>query len=65
MKPSWQDAPDWAMMLAMDDSGLWWWFEKTDIVLLEGGWYSTTGGKIAEAGGECLKPYKEHRPAYL
>lgn len=26
MKPSWDDAPDWANWLAMDPDGLWYWF---------------------------------------
>lgn len=27
MKPSWDDAPEWAQWLAMDGDGLWYWFE--------------------------------------
>ena len=27
MKPSWDDAPAWAMWLAMDECGRWSWFE--------------------------------------
>ena len=27
MKPSWDDAPEWAQWLAMDESGRWWWYE--------------------------------------
>ena len=26
-KPSWDDAPEWANYLAMDDDGAWYWFE--------------------------------------
>lgn len=26
-KPSWDDAPEWANWLAMDENGEWWWFE--------------------------------------
>ena len=28
MKPSWDDAPEWANWLAMDKDGCWWWYEK-------------------------------------
>jgi hypothetical protein len=28
MKPSWEDAPEWAKYLAMDGQGGWYWFEK-------------------------------------
>lgn len=28
MKPSWDDAPEWAQWLAMDDSGAWFWYEE-------------------------------------
>lgn len=27
-KPSWDDAPEWANFLAMDDSSEWYWFER-------------------------------------
>jgi hypothetical protein len=26
-KPDWKDAPEWARYLAMDEFGVWWWFE--------------------------------------
>lgn len=27
MKPDWNDAPEWAQWLAMDENGDWYWFE--------------------------------------
>ena len=27
-KPSWDDAPEWAEWLAMDQDSEWWWFEN-------------------------------------
>ena len=27
MKPSWDDAPEWAQWLAMDENGRWFWYE--------------------------------------
>ena len=31
MKPSWDDAPEWAQWLAMDESGRWWWYEEKPV----------------------------------
>lgn len=31
MKPDWKDAPEWAMWLAMDMDGEWYWFEKAPV----------------------------------
>ena len=28
MKPSWDEAPEWASWLAMDEDGSWGWFES-------------------------------------
>lgn len=28
MKPSWDDAPEWANWLAMGADGMWWWFDE-------------------------------------
>ena len=28
MKPSWNDAPEWANYLAMDNNCEWWWYEN-------------------------------------
>jgi hypothetical protein len=28
MKPDWKDAPEWALWLAMDKTGTWYWYEK-------------------------------------
>ena len=30
-KPAWNDAPEWASYLAMDDDYTWWWYEKEPI----------------------------------
>lgn len=31
-KPSWDDAPDWAMFLAQDEYGAWGWYESKPVV---------------------------------
>ena len=50
MKPSWDEAPEWANWLAMDGNGLWYWYEvepdKSDIL---GYFYAENGGKYVAA----------------
>ena len=38
MKPSWNDAPEWANYLAMDSDGSWWWYAE-EPTLDCGDWY--------------------------
>ena len=33
MKPSWDDAPEWAQWLAMDSGGDWYWYENLPTLL--------------------------------
>lgn len=28
---NWKDAPEWANFVAMDDDGLWWWYENRPV----------------------------------
>ena len=51
MKPDWKDAPDWAMWLAMDEDGTWYWFENepTNEPIVEGGRFSVSGGDWCRA----------------
>jgi len=60
MKPDWQDAPEWANWLAMDDDNWWFWYEdkpKKDI----GYWYikpikrSKRSGKDVDYWEETLQ----------
>lgn len=32
MKPSWDDAPPWALYLAQDADGGWWWFGRKPLM---------------------------------
>lgn len=57
MKPDWNDAPEWAEWLAMDDDGSWWWHEEEPL-LYDGSW--NQNGEIAMAK---LYPTKEQRPS--
>lgn len=50
MKPNWQDAPKWAKHLAMDNDGLWWWYEFKPT--FDGdGWWSHQGGRMQRSKG--------------
>jgi hypothetical protein len=44
MKPSWNDAPEWANYLAMDEDGLWCWHEEKPDKKKDCFWES--GGKM-------------------
>lgn len=35
MKPSWEDAPEWANWLAKDSNGTWNWFETIPALMME------------------------------
>jgi len=37
-KPSWKDAPEWALWLAMDQDGCWWWYRHKPK-RFEGEWW--------------------------
>jgi len=43
MKPSWDDAPEWANYLVMDSEGWWWWFEFKPSTNGNGGWFEDYG----------------------
>ena len=49
MKPSWDEAPEWANWLAMDDTGGWWWYETEPIPVGVSGFFTASGGKCTEA----------------
>ena len=48
MKPSWNDAPEWAKWLAMDKDGFWYWYEKSPFTGEKAWW--AEGGKCEKAG---------------
>lgn len=57
MKPDWNDAPEWAEWLAMDDDGAWYWYgEKPELV--NGTW--RTDGEVCSA---YCQPDLEQRPS--
>lgn len=53
MKPSWSTAPEWAKWLAMDEDGVWFWFEFKPYLNSDGVWRSD-GGAYATAGASIF-----------
>ena len=47
MKPSWDDAPEWAQCLAMDTDGIWYWYENNPV--RRNLTWGANGGKMREA----------------
>lgn len=63
MKPDWKDAPEWAMWLAQDCNGDWYWFEEKPHAIGYGDafeWYAN-GTRCAYAGNSEREP--EARPS--
>ena len=44
-KPDWKDAPEWAVWLAQDADGEWWWYQMRPHKVFEHIWYA--GGRAA------------------
>lgn len=66
-KPSWDDAPEWAMWLGIDADGCCMWFSMKPSLLQGWEWVTdgkTEGRKIEHAGdlGIDIDPYLEPRP---
>lgn len=50
MKPSWDDAPDWASWLAMDEDGIWHWYAtEPEFEQADGCWYEI------ESDEDCMQ----------
>lgn len=49
MKPSWDDAPEWAEYLAMDGDGNWCWFEQEpELSVFTGTWDAQSRFEFAD-----------------
>jgi len=58
MKPSWDDAPEWAQWLAIDFDGEWIWFECEPISNEYGFWdVSKVNAKSETAGFGIVKDW--------
>ena len=59
-KPSWEDAPEWAQWLAMDDDGEWYWYEEKPK-RNKFGWMSLTK-RVLSTKGVGWDESREQRP---
>lgn len=48
-KPSWSEAPSWAMWLAQNDDGQWYWYENKPLVCINMGYHCAERGRYEEA----------------
>ena len=55
VKPSWDDAPEWASYLALDVKNRWYWYEYKPIYRF-GVWWLTREGKVALASEMPILP---------
>ena len=60
MKPSWNDAPEWAQWLAMDEDCEWFWYEKKPSLSLTV--FRDAGGMVKSARRERWRETLEQRP---
>ena len=44
MKPDWKDAPPWARYMAMDETGVWMWYEAEPDRVDRFGWWNEREG---------------------
>jgi len=62
MKPSWDESPEWAQWLAMDDDGEFCWFENKPF-LSDGMWFDAKDGReITHSFSVRGEPFIECRP---
>lgn len=61
MKPSWDDAPEWAEWLAQDGTGDWYWFELKPSLHEDDLWWCDFG-RSKFAGRFTAELPLEHRP---
>ena len=68
-KPSWEGAPEWAELLAQDDSGEWYWYASKTAHQGMKSWCPAPGANNVQCGkGEVLGDWRdtmERRPADL
>ena len=57
VRPDWNDAPEWANYMSMDESGKWYWWEHEPLPKF-GQWWLQRDGKVKLAL-EADKPWSE------
>lgn len=59
-KPGWEGAPEWAELLAQDDSGEWYWYAAKPAHPGMKSWWPAPGAKNAQCGkGEVLGDWRD------
>lgn len=57
MKPSWNDAPEWANYLVINRDGGWSWFESKPSYLVKAGlWFCDKGQSISAIATDEITP---------
>lgn len=51
-KPDWKDAPEWAMWLAKDFDGQWWWHDTKPSLDEDNEWFGSERFKSALRTGD-------------
>lgn len=62
MKPDWKDAPEWAQWLALDASGVWYWYEQAPTIAHESDYWNAEGAMAQAAESIYWKESAEPRP---
>ena len=60
MKPDWKDAPEWAQWLAMDEDGVWVWYENKPVLKVR--IFFPSSGKYQDAKRLGFRESLEPRP---
>lgn len=63
MKPSWNDAPEWANYLAMDADGQWYWYSGKPNASIERDMFSSKAGICELAKTNKWHESLEKRPS--
>ena len=58
-KPDWKDAPDWAVWLAQNEDGLWWWHEQKPWPGYWRNFWASLGLVKAQALGQINPDWRE------
>jgi hypothetical protein len=62
MKPSWDNAPEWANYLAMDSDGCWCWYERPPVFVPTTGWWRGGCYEVALDPSHAAADSLEKRP---
>ena len=63
MKPSWDDAPEWANYLTMDRNKCWWWHQTKPVCIDDSGVWNSSFMQMIPAPRINWKETLENRPS--